>query len=661
MALYIAEKPSLAEGIAKALAVLRKQRVKRDSDCWVVGEDKVAWLFGHMFELAEPAVYDEKYKKWNIESLPILVNSKWKRVPHEDKKKHVDSVRRMIREAKEIVNCGDAGREGQLLVDELLEECGVDPFGPKVRRLWVRSMAEADMIAALRSLEPNAAKKGIFLAAWTRQRADWLHGLNYTRLYTLLSGSKTVISVGRVQTPTLKLVVDRDRERENFVPKDHFRLRVRFRHRNGEFEAVWIPPEGSPGLDEEGRILDRGIAERALTEARRSGNGRVVEWKEERKTEKPPLPFSLSALQSACASAFRMTAKEVLETAQSLYETYKVTTYPRTDSRHLPLALWRDEAPQILRNILDCSEFKTCSDKAEPSRKSPAWDDTKVSDHHAIVPTREATPERIASLPPREAQVFSLIAKSFVMQFLPDHVFLARKAVVGVGSQRFSATGRSVLEAGWTILKRGTEESQEEGEDASTVKTLPEMANGDPVQVLDGVVDSLKTEPPPAYTDGTLIRAMAKVHVHVKDSELKKRLRETDGIGTEATRAEIIETLLKRGFLKRQGKMTLLSTELGRGVVDAVPNDLSDPGLTALWEGQLRRIEEGGLSDQDFLRALQASIAKRVQAAKAGNGTVMGVRIPSDVQSRDGNSSKNSFGRSGKSFGKAFPGKFKRR
>jgi len=327
----------------------------------------------------------------------------------------------------------------------------------------------------------------------------------------------------------------------------------------------------------------------------------------------------------------------------------------------LPLALWRDEASQILKNILDCPEIKPCSDKAEPSRKSPAWDDSKVSDHHAIIPTREATPEKIASLPPREAQVFSLIARSFVMQFLPDHVFLARKAVVGVGSHRFAATGRSVLEAGWTMLRRGAQDAQEEGEDSSTGNVLPAMANGDPVQILDGTVDALKTEPPPAYTDGTLIRAMAKVHTLVKDPELKKRLRETDGIGTEATRAEIIETLLKRGFLKRQGKTTLLSTELGRAVVDAVPNDLADPGMTALWEGQLRRIEEGGLSDQDFLRALQASIAKRVEAAKTGDGAVIGVRIPHNTRTLDGSSSRKSFGHSGTSFGKSFSGNFKRR
>jgi DNA topoisomerase-3 len=521
------------------------------------------------------------------------------------------------------VNCGDAGREGQLLVDEVLEECGVDPFGPKVRRLWVRSMAEADMIAALRSLEPNRNKQGVFLAAWTRQRADWLHGLNYTRLYTILSGGKTVISVGRVQTPTLKLVVDRDRERENFRPKDHYRLKVRFRHRNGEFQGVWQPPDGLPELDEEGRLLARGVAERVLAEARRSGDGSILDWKEERKSRQPPLPHCLSSLQAACASAFGMTAKEVLATAQSLYETYRVSTYPRTDSRHLPKAIWEDEASTILEALLRCPEFLKVAGQAQASRQSPAWNDKKVSDHHAIIPTREATPDRIASLPPREAKVFSLIARSFVEQFLPEFVFLSRKAVVGLGGHRFLASGRLVLEPGWMAL-RGGDDASEDAEEAGGDSALPEMRKGDAVTPLDGAVEALRTEPPPPFTDGTLIKAMVTVHAHVKDPELKKRLRETDGIGTEATRAEIIETLLTRGFLTRQGRTTLVSTELGRSVVDAVPGHLSDPGMTALWEGQLRRIEEGALSDADFLRLLQESITKRIEACRNEKITLAG-------------------------------------
>ena len=614
MALYIAEKPSLAEGIAKALGVLRKQRAKREAECWVVGDDKVSWLFGHMFELADPAEYDEKYKKWNFDSLPILVSGKWRRVVHDDKKKHVAAIRKLIREAKEIVNCGDAGREGQLLVDELLQELGVDPFGRNVRRLWVRSMAEADMIAALRSLEPNAGKRGVFLAAWTRQRADWLHGLNYTRLYTILSGGGTVISVGRVQTPTLKLVVDRDRERENFQPKDHYRVKVRFRHRNGEFQAVWQPPEGLAELDEEGRLLSRGVAERVLAEAKRSGDGVVLEWKEERKSRQAPLPHCLSSLQAACASAYGMTAKEVLATAQSLYETYKVSTYPRTDSRHLPEAIWKGEASEVLGALLLCPDFAGVASQALASRRSPAWNDAKVSDHHAIIPTREATPDRIGALPPKEARVFSLIARGFVEQFLPEFVFLSRKAIVGLGEHRFLASGRVVLEQGWMALRRG-DEDREESEEAEE-SSLPEMRKGDAATPLDGRVDALRTEPPPPFTDGTLIKAMVNVHAHVKDPELRKRLRETDGIGTEATRAEIIETLLKRGFLSRQGRTTLLSTELGRSVVDAVPAHLSDPGMTALWEGQLRRIEEGTLSDEDFLRLLQESIRKRIESSR---------------------------------------------
>lgn len=383
------------------------------------------------------------------------------------------------------------------------------------------------------------------------------------------------------------------------------KAKVRFRHANGEFWAVWRPPEGAPFLDPEGRVLDRAVVERVVAAAKGAGRGMISAWSEERKTERPPLPFSLSALQSACASAFRMTAKEVLETAQALYETYRVATYPRTDSRHLPTALYRDEAPSILANLTAIDEWRHAARLVDKERKSLAWNDSKVSDHHAIIPTREATPERIASLPPREAQVFRLIARSFLEQFLPDHVYLARKADVALAGEIFAAAGRQVIEPGWRALRGDARPEAEDGQaDEEALGTLPSMGKGDPVQPVDGTVEALRTQPPPAFTDGTLIKAMTSVHAYVRDPELKRRLREADGIGTEATRAEIIETLLKRSFLSRQGKTTLVSTPLGRSVVDAIPRDLCDPGMTALWEGHLRRIEEGGAVGKELLGCL---------------------------------------------------------
>jgi len=621
MRLFVAEKPSLAEAVAGACGRAARRAPTRHKAWWEIGRDRVTWLYGHMFDLAEPEVYEPRLARWSLDALPVAAPRRWRRVPHADKRAHLAVVTDLIRKARWIVHCGDAGREGQLLVDEVLEEAGIDPFSPHVLRLWVRSMVEADLDAALAALEPNARRRSLSLAAWTRRRADWLHGLNHTRLFTLLHrerlGGGEVLSIGRVQTPTLRLVVERDHERENFVPTDHFRLRVRFAHPKGEFWALWQPPEGTPELDGEGRLLTRAPAEAAR--ARILGNGRepatVVSCKEERRTLPPPPPFSLSALQTACARTFRMTAKEVLDTAQALYETHRLATYPRTDSRHLPRSLLRDEARGILSSLLRLRDFQGMAALIRAERVSAAWDDTKVGDHHAIIPTRAATPERVAALPEREARVFRLIARSFIAQFLPDGVRLLRTARIVRGDDGFAASGEQILEPGWTVLHRGEREAEgeEAGEEAGIV---PPMTRGDVVRPLAGVVDALRTAPPPAHTDGTLIAAMTRAHLQVRDPELRRRLREVDGIGTEATRAEVIETLLRRGLVERRGRTAMVSTARGRRLLELLPADLADPGLTALWEGQLRRIEEGTLSDQAFLAALEESIRRRVEALR---------------------------------------------
>lgn len=623
--IFLAEKPSLAEAIAQALGKLSRARPERGPVAWTVGDDRIAWLFGHMFELAPPEAYDRTLARWSLDTLPIRVgNDTWKRTAQPDRAKHLDALRRLLTARRgPIVHCGDAGREGQLLVDEVLEEFGIDPFGPDVLRLWVRSLAEADLVAALRALEPNRNRRGLSVAARTRQRADWLHGLNYTRLFTLLSGNRGTISVGRVQTPTLKLVVDRDKERETFVPVDHFRLRLRLRKDGHVFDALWQPAETTPGLDPEGRLLDRSAAEtlrRRLLDGPRTA--RVAAFEEKSRTDKPPLPYNLSTLQAACSARFRLTAKETLDVAQSLYETHRVATYPRTDSRHLPLALHRDEAPTILRNLSASDPFRDIAAALDPARRSPAWDDGKVSDHHAIVPTTAATPTAIRRLPEREARVFDLVARSFLMQFLPDRRVLLRTALLEAQGERFEAQGRLVVEPGWQLLQ-GTADEDGDGK----TNGPPQLTPGETLDILDAAVEALRTEPPPPFTDGTLIKAMAGVHRFVADPDIRRRLKETDGIGTEATRADILETLLRRGYVRRDGGTALRATPLGRGLIETIPPELAEPGLTALWEAELRRIEEGTADDREFLSALMRDIDRRVAALRR---TSIALPVPAD-------------------------------
>lgn len=624
--LFVAEKPSLAEAIAKARAAEIGAQASRTDGCWKVGSDAVTWLFGHFYELANPQEYDERLAKWTVEDLPIIPE-KWRLVPRKGVAEQLGKVKRLLADAKRggiIVNAGDAAREGQLLIDEVLQENGIDPFAANVKRLWVKSMAEKDMIDALRAMMPNEQKRTLFASAVCRQRADWAHGINMTRLFTILargSGSSVLVSVGRVQTPTLKLVVDRDREIEAFRPVDHFLPKITFRHANGVFEAEWVIPPDHEGVDAEGRLTDKAVAERIAAKVG-GKTGAVDNFLTQPKSKSPPLPFSLSALQKACSARFGMTAQGTLEVAQALYEKHKATTYPRSDSQYLPVSILKDEAPQIIKTLQGTSELGEAARGANMAIKSPAWNDAKVSDHHGIIPTTEFTPAKLADMSPRERDVFLMIARSFVAQFYPDRRWDAQSAMVSCEGERFKANGTVLKDAGWSVLYGAEDKDDDDEEDA---KSLPSMAKSDPVKVEGGRIDSKRTQPPKRFTDGTLIDAMKQVHRFVKDPEIKKKLKETSGIGTEATRAAIIETLLdaKRGFLKREKKF-LISTNTGRDVVDSVPEDVADPGLTALWEDALGKVEAGSVSSDQFMEVQAASLRKRIETAKTQGVNVRG-------------------------------------
>ena len=624
--LFIAEKPSLAEAIARARGTILGVRPSKGPKAWTVGDDAVTWLFGHMYELANPDEYDARFKQWRIDDLPILPD-RWRRVPHKDKADHLSAIKALLKSSKTVVNAGDAEREGQLLVDELLEEMGWDPFSASTKRIWVSSMAEKDMVAAINSIFPNADKRNLSVAAVLRQRADWLHGLNMTRLYTILarrSGADMLISVGRVQTPTLKLVVDRDREIEKFKPTDHYLPNGLFRHANGTFRADWIIPDDHEGLDHEGRLVDRKVAD-AIAAKIAGKTGKVESFASTPKTKAPPLPYSLSALQQECSTKLGLTAQQTLEVAQALYETHKATTYPRSDSRHLPTTILKEEAPGIMQALKAAPGIGDAAQKADMKIRSKAWDDSKVTDHHGIIPTSEFTAAKLERMSPVERRVFEMIAKAFVAQFYPDFAWKSLTAIVQVEGERFKGTGRQVTAQGWKAVY-GAEEADDE-DDKEADQAVPTMAKGDPVTAEKGEVASKRTQPPAYFTDGTLIAAMTNVHKFVTDPEVKKRLKENDGIGTEATRASIIETLLKRKFLERKGKTKLMSTQQGRSVIDALPEDVTSPGMTAIWEAQLSKIARGEADPQNFTDILVKTLSRTIMRGKESSVTIKGASI----------------------------------
>lgn len=628
--LFIAEKPKLAGEIAKSRAQQLGVTASKGATHWTVGPDAVTWLFGHMYEQAPPQHYDARYENWSIDDLPIIPG-KWAIFPSQDKLGHVRAIQGLIKQSKKLVNLGDAEREGQLLVDELIVESGRDPFAPDVLRLWVQDMTEKKKIEALENMFPNSEKRFLYHAALGRQRADWLLGMNMTRLYTGLarrSGmSKGVLSVGRVQTPTLRLVVDRDREIEKFKPVDHYLPGVIFEHANGRFKASWIIPPDHPGTDHEGRLVDKAVAQ-SIADKVAGKTGRVDTFEVKPKAKSPPLPFALSGLQKELSSKFGYTLEKSASMAQSLYETYKVTSYPRTDSSHLPTSLLREEAPTIMANLGRVDAYGAIAGKANMALKSPAWDDKKVTDHYAIVPTLEATPDKIAALPPEERKVFDIIAKRFMAQFYPDYRWDSLSAVVSVEGERFKATGNNITDKGWkAVYETGSEKLEKEEDENEDDQALPRMAKGDPVKVSGSAIDSKRTTPPARFTDGTLVEAMIAIHKFVKDSEVKKRLKENSGIGTEATRAAILENLIRREFIGRKGKF-LISSQKGRDVVDAVDDSVKDPALTAIWEEQLERVARGDLQLDRFVAGLAEEVRRLVETLKGTTVKVAGGAEP---------------------------------
>ena len=582
MKIVIAEKPSLARAIRDA-----------------VGRDyTVTNAFGHMYELAEPDEYlpsdvpltANRRKVWRAEDLPI-VPSTWVRLPKSEAKEQIGKIRDLLRQASLVVNAGDPDREGQLLIDEILDE--LQYRGP-VQRVWLQSLTPEAIREAFARMRPNAEYKPLSDSASARAKADWLVGMNLSRAWTLRAG--TLVSIGRVQTPTLALIVQRDTEIDSFRPCDFFEVHATLRHSGGSFVARWKPQstDGS-GFDSEGRLVDRSVAEAVASKARTSG--RIEGYKAEKKTRQAPLPFSLSALQKAASAKLGLGAKEVLDLAQALYEG-QYTTYPRTDCQFLG----EDQVPGVFEAVQRLAGQYGV--EVSSSRKHAAFDDKKVTAHTAIVPTGKDA----SGLTGAQAQLFDMIARSAVALFLPPESYTAVTVTAALAGEAFVATGRQVSDPGWTVLYG----KDADDEDAEGGRILPAMREGDSVTCQDAEVKALKTKPPSRFTEGTLIDAMSHVHRFVTDAAAKSKLKETSGIGTEATRANILETLFRREWVERKGKQ-IVSTAQGRALVAAVQGPLTDPVTTARWEDQLGNVAAGTLDARRFESAVVGFVESQLE------------------------------------------------
>lgn len=611
MRLFIAEKPSLGRAIAD---VLPKPHKKGEGFIETAQGDVVTWCIGHLLEQAEPDAYDAAFKQWRMEHLPI-VPSQWQLVAKPKTKAQLAVIKRLIKQADCVVNAGDPDREGQLLVDEVIDFLGYPKTRP-VQRCLISDLNPPAVRRALDKLRDNKEFVPLAVSALARSRADWLYGINMTRAYTLLGrkgGCSELLSVGRVQTPLLGLVVRRDLEIEAFVPKPFYEVLAHLVTDNNErFSAKWLPSEAClPWQDEEGRVLNRALAAKVV-ERIQGQSAQVEEVEEQARKQAAPLPYNLSSLQIDAAKRFGMDAKRVLDVCQSLYERHKLITYPRSDSRHLPSEHF-NRAPQVRDAIAATAPaLARAVNEADGRIRSKAWNDGKVDAHHAIIPTEKRGNE--GSLGADETKLYGLIARQYLLQFYPPFEYNDSKVLLRLAGGLFQAKARRILKAGWKALL-----GVEEDDDEEKAGTLPALKKGEQLLCERGELLEKMTQPPKPFTDATLLAAMTGIARYVQDPEIRKTLRETDGLGTEATRAGIIDLLFKRRFLVRQGK-SIKATPTGRALVQALPASATTPDMTALWEQSLGQIAERHGSYQHFMGPLTEQLHGLVEGARQDSG-----------------------------------------
>ncbi|QRV23317.1 DNA topoisomerase III [Marinomonas foliarum] len=612
MILYIAEKPSLARAIAAALPSPQK---KEEGCIWLPNGDCISWCIGHLLEQAEPHQYNPAFKSWNLDHLPIIPTD-WQWQEKANTKKQLGVLKKLIKKATTLVHAGDPDREGQLLVDEVLHYTKTPVQKLKnTQRLLVNDLTPSAIKKALNNLRSNNEFAALSRSALGRARADWLFGLNLTRAYTIRgrqAGYQGVLSIGRVQTPVLGLVAARDKEREAFVPKDFYQVWASIQTPQGAlFQAKWLPSEAcQPYMDDENRVLSLLLAKNV---ANRITNkpAIVMEANYKQKKQPAPLPYSLSALQIDAAKAFSLSAQQVLDTCQALYERHQMITYPRSDCRYLPTQQHKD-APAIIAALARSSgETQQGALNADASRKSKAWNDKQVTAHHAIIPTTQA--HKVVSLSKTEALVFNLIARQYLMQFYPEYDYLASYIKLEIEGGLFEAKGNTPISLGWKRLLPN--KSKAKDPDDESQNELPKLNKNEELWCTQGQVQEKVTTPPAAFTDATLLAAMTGISRFVTDKDIRAILKETDGLGTEATRASIIELLFKRGFLMRQGKQ-IHASQTGRAFIDCLPTQLVTPDMTAKWESALNSISLGEASYQTFMTSLEVNLNQLLSASR---------------------------------------------
>lgn len=617
MKLFIAEKPSVAKAIIAELGFVR--RYDGYTEC--KGDTTVTWCFGHLLELAEPDAYltnlqkDDKktqHSCWSMEALPIIPKE-WILLVKQDKgvKKQVSIIGKLLKKADIAINCGDPDREGQLLVDELLEHFA---FKKKVLRFWVSAQDPDSIRKGLSSLKPNENFEGMRYAALGRSRADWLLGMNLTRAYTLLNQKKNprlggrpqqkLIAVGRVQTPTLAMVAKRDSDIQSFKPKPYYVFEAEIQSGTSCISAKWIPQEGQSGTDSEGRLIDSKEAEHLRRKFADAKEAVVQVFKQTIKKTPQPKAYSLAEIQLVASNKYGFSADKSLQICQSLYEKHKAASYPRSDCSFLPESQHAD-APRILSAIgKTCPNLTECCKEADPSIKSSTWNDKKITAHHGIIPTAQNVCWR--DLTEDERRIYELIARRYVANFFCVHEYLSSEANFTIAGERFLAKGVSVIKQGWRKVEKVSDASEK-----IKNQQFPKLSPNQILPVRNIKTTEEKTKAPASFTEGTLVAAMENIHRFVDNPEHKKLLKDGDGIGTPATRAAIITELKRKGYLAVSGKQ-IHATASGVDVLKKVSPLIQNAVLTALFERSLKDVEARKIQIDAFVSKITEFMIKEI-------------------------------------------------
>ena len=596
--LVLAEKPSVGRDIAKVLRCNQNKGAYIEGDKYIV-----TWALGHLVGLQDPEGYGEQYKKWDMDSLPMLPKHMKLTILKKTQKQFYEVKKQLLRnDVDEIVIATDAGREGELVARWIIEKAGAKK---PLKRLWISSQTDKAILDGFRNLKSGKFYDDLYKAAVCRAEADWLVGLNVTRALTCKYNAQ--LSAGRVQSPTLSMIVQRENEINNFKPRDYFTIMAS----TDKFKLQWIDKNNNE------RIFNEEIANKIINKIK-GHDVKIIDIKEQLKRKSSPALYDLTELQRDCNRIWGYSAKQTLSIMQRLYENHKVLTYPRTDSRYISTDIV-ETIPERLRAI-SFGDYRVLVNSILNGKLVLAKnvvDNTKVSDHHAIIPTEQSPNFMRFSI--EEKNIYNLVVKRFLSVMMPAFEYFQTNITADINGERFITKGKVIKSNGWKGIYDKFDVDENIDEDDIKDQEFPKLNAGEIIKTVSIMSKKSQTKPPSRFNEGTLLSAMENPHKYIKvGKEAEKTLNETGGLGTVATRADIIEKLFNSFVIEKKGK-DIIPTSKGKQLIELIPSELKSPLLTASWEKQLEDISKGKLNNKKFIDDMRQYVRDLIDEVKGAN------------------------------------------